>query len=149
MKLNSFNTQTVIRVIIRHAVDTLPSVIWKMFVVNNQSHCSLSYLAGALPHVLHVSVGDVGVGCGQWVIKLLGGVNAQEEHQGLMGQRLEGGSGRERANRGVRRLTVQTGDCSKFNLYSSLGVKSYNSRSTDTEQTYLKEKEKEKRHSGH
>jgi len=48
----------------------------------------LSYLAVALPHVLHVSVGDVRVGRGQRVVELLGGVDAQKEHQGLMGQSL-------------------------------------------------------------
>ena len=49
-----------------------------------------SYLAGTLPHVLHVSVSDVWVGCGQRVIELLGRVDTQEEYQSLMGQRLQG-----------------------------------------------------------
>ncbi len=55
---------------------------------NNMFVCS--YLASTLPHVLHISVGDVWVGRGQRVIKLLGGVNSEKEHQGLMGQCLEG-----------------------------------------------------------
>ena len=54
---------------------------------------SSPHLAGALPHVLHVGVGDVGVGRGQRVVQLLGGVHSQEQHQGLVCQGLEGGAG--------------------------------------------------------
>lgn len=48
-----------------------------------------SHLARTLPHVLHVGVGDVRVGGGQRVVQLLGGVDAQQQHQGLVGQRLK------------------------------------------------------------
>lgn len=48
-----------------------------------------SHLACALPHVLHVSVGDVWVGGGQRVVQLLGRVDAEKQHQGLVGQRLK------------------------------------------------------------
>lgn len=44
-----------------------------------------SYLAGTLPHVLHICISDVWMSCGQRVIKLLGGVDTQKEHKGLVG----------------------------------------------------------------
>lgn len=49
-----------------------------------------SHLASALPHVLHESISDMGVGRGQRVIELLGRVSTEKEHQSLMSQGLEG-----------------------------------------------------------
>ncbi len=47
--------------------------------------CMSVYLTSALPHVLHISIGDMRVGGGQGMVKLFGRIHSQQENEGLMG----------------------------------------------------------------
>lgn len=61
----------------------------KTWAMMNKEYDALQYLAGALPHVLHVCISHLGMNCWQWVIQLSRWIYPQEQDKCLMGQSLE------------------------------------------------------------